>query len=240
MTTLIRRDELIQMLSEWKSGVLGGKNAHRIAGRGTVLLLNQGPDILSGLPLAVKGRMFPNVTEDQAITEYLTYGVQLRGDTPSDETSDQIIAITAEPIYSGRVGRVWLGGVIGASVSVSDNSHGYVKCNFSGLFSSDEGPFRLVAHVGSFAFIMPSGLLSIEQSSDDHSSNEQTSGGHLIGTITAVNGSDYTIDVGGVDYNANSPLGVLESGTRVAIDQSRSGNWNIISAECPEEEASNE
>lgn len=218
MTTLIRRDELIQMMSEWRSGVFGGKNAHRIAGRGTVLLLNQGPDILSGLPLAVKGRMFPNVTEDQAITEYLTYGVQLRGDTPSDETSDQIIAITAEPIYSGRVGRVWLGGVIGASVSVSDNSHGYVKCNFSGLFSSDEGPFRLVAHVGSFAFILPDGNQC----------------GHRIGTISAHESGSYTVSCGNSSFPASSPLGALDVGTKVAISKNYSGDWDIISAECPE------
>ncbi|MDO5554458.1 MAG: hypothetical protein Q4G68_11930 [Planctomycetia bacterium] len=95
MTNLIRRDDLNKMLSEWKSGVFGKNGPQKISGRGTVLIYNTGPDIRAGLPLAVTGRMFPNVSEDDAITEYLTYGVQLAGGTPASDAPDQVIAITA-------------------------------------------------------------------------------------------------------------------------------------------------
>jgi hypothetical protein len=224
MTTLIRRDELNKMLSEWKSGVFGKNSPQKIAGRGTVLMYNNGPDIHAGLPLAVTGRMFPSISMDDAITEYLTYGVQLAGAYPADDDPDQIVAITAEPIYSGRVGRVWLGGVIGASVNVSDESHKYVDCDSGGLFSADSGPFRLVAHIDSFAFILP----------------VSGSGGHLVGsTQSALSGSSATTDVNveGKSYECNCPIltgnGKISAGKTVVISRNmQSGDWQIIAAEC--------
>ena len=224
MATLIRRDDLNKMLSEWKSGVFSKFGQQKISGRGTVLIYNESPDILAGLPLVVTGRMFPGVSEEDAITEYLTYGVQLSGRYPDDDDPDQIIAITAEPIYGGRVGRVWLGGVIGASVNVSDESHKYVDCDSSGLFSSDSGPFRLVAHVGSFAFILPN----------------STGGGHLVGsTQSAISGPSATtnVSVDGKDYECSCPIlsgnGKISAGKTVVISRNmQRGDWQIIAAEC--------
>ena len=224
MTNLIRRDELNKMLSEWKSGVFGKYAQQKISGRGTVLMYNEGPDILAGLPLAVSGRMFPDVSEEDAITEYLTYGVQLSGKYPADDDPDQILAITAEPIYSGRLGRVWLGGVIGASVNVSDESHKYVDCDSSGLFSADSGPFRLVANVGSFAFILPN----------------STGGCHLVGkTTTAISGPSAITNVSVDDqkYECNCPIltgsGKISAGKLVVISRNmKTGDWQIIAAEC--------
>lgn len=224
MTTLIRRDELNKMMSEWKSGVFGKNGHQKISGRGTVLVCNNGPDILAGLPLAITGRMFPNVNENDAITEYLTFGVQLAANVPLDDDPDQVIAITAEPIYSGRVGRVWLGGTIGASVSISDESHKYVDCDSSGLFSADSGPFRLVAHVDSFAFILPN----------------STGGGHLVGsTQSAISGPSATtnVNVNGKYYECSCPIlsgnGKISAGKTVVISRNmQSGDWQIIAAEC--------
>ena len=224
MTTLIRRDELNKMLSEWKSGVFGKSAQQKISGRGTILMYNEGPDILAGLPLAVSGRMFPGIQEYDAMTEYLTYGVQLSGRDPADDDPDQILAITAEPIYSGRIGRVWLGGVIGASVSIVDESHKYVDCNSTGLYTADSGPFRLVAHIGSFAFILPA----------------STGGGHLLGTTSGtLSGSSSTVNVNvdGKDYECSCPIltgnGKISSGKTVVISRNmKTGKWQIIAAEC--------
>ena len=221
MSNLIRRDELVKMISEWKSGLFGStQNQH--TGKQKVMLHNQGQNMLAGLPITVTGRMFPNVSQNDAITEYLNYGVQLAGSAP-DNDPDPVIAVTADPIYGNRIGKVWLDGVFGASVNIKNQTHKYADCDSSGLFSSNAGPFRIVAKCGSFAFLMPS----------QHS-------GHLAGTTNStLTGPNATVMVTVEDekYECDCPLlasdGKISSGKKVFISRNLvTGKWQIIAAEC--------
>lgn len=235
MTQKIRRDKLVELLSQWQAGDFGGSLLTRRSGRQLVNVWNKTDiDIGLGQPIAVTERMFPNVTEEQAVTEYLNNGVSLTGARPTDDPKE-IIAITAEPIRSGGVGRCYLPNVFGAYVRFDDESHRFVQCNEDGFYSAPFGPYRILGHVDAFAFIKPICL-----------------GGHLNGTtqekftqnddrtataIVRYYDEDETVYQ---DLECLSPLSkpddVIPAETKVMIHLNALTNkWEIMQAECVEE-----
>lgn len=65
-------------------------------------------------------------------------------------------------------------------------------------------------------------------------------GGHLVGSLSAdlAYNAEGSITIDNKIYTVHAPLlrsgETIEAGTVCIIDQDRSGNWNIIAAQCPE------
>lgn len=248
---------LNQYLAEWSAPNGGGvsPNATAFYDRATISNTTT-TNLKTGAVLAVTGMRNSSSSPVKAKSLFCSSGFQLAGAEPSN--SDETLAVLLESIPAGRIGRCRVSGIVAAYVLIMCDTHKYAAGDQSGTYElvsvsdetgagsgSDSGSgsgsgsgggtnattaqYRIIAKSAidansrAFCYLLPIG---------------GTSTGHLIGTITAVSGDEYTVDVDGTVYTAASPLGELTTGTKVAIDQCRSGGWNILAAECPSDEGS--
>ena len=151
---LIRRDDVAALLSQWRSGELGAGGAMSAPQTG-ILLHNTGGDLSTGQEVVITGRMF-DVTQQDAVNEYLTCGFQLSGRPPAEGdfgSGEPITASALEPIRSGACGRVALPGLTAALVT--GESGGRVARGAGGFVRGQTGPWRVAASAGGFVFMVP-------------------------------------------------------------------------------------
>lgn len=80
--------------------------------------------------LAITGvEIAPTATESDAATRTFQDTPVLTGGTPSDSTTAWCVAV--EPIESGKIGRVAVGGVVQCRVSVTNSTDKFVRCQSS-------------------------------------------------------------------------------------------------------------
>ena len=233
MTQKIRRDKLVELINQWQAGDFDGTFLTRRSTRPLVNVWSKSEiDIGLGQPISITGRMFPNVTEDQAVTEYLNNGVTLAGNRPSNDDPKEIIAITAEPIPRNGIGRCYLPNVCGAFVRFDDESHRFAQCNEDGFYSAPFGPYRILGRANEFAFVIPTspvGHLNGTTQSKFTQNDDRTA----TATVRYYDGNESVYQ----DLKCLSPLSkpddVIPAKTKVMIHLNAVTNqWEIMQAEC--------
>jgi hypothetical protein len=88
--------------------------------------------------LAITGMAITPGTSSGATSQFEQLPV-VAGGAPSDTTTAWCVAV--EPIESGKIGRVAVGGVVQVKVEVADSAHAFVRCKSSSseLKSTDNG-----------------------------------------------------------------------------------------------------
>lgn len=173
MTRALSRRKLAE-ISDWYDSGGGASSANhtKTANNNLVLIRNDsGADVGPMEPLRVTGRLHPTSDAEEAANQYYNRGVEVVGTTPANEDNEdnidaqtQMIAVTAESISSGGLGRAYLCGAIGAPVYCNDPEDLYANGINGQLESGMSGQFRIVCSTDNasegatvFAYLIPSG-----------------------------------------------------------------------------------
>ena len=141
-------NDMLQMISQWKSGHLGGNSSMNSGGRGETIFVKNttGVDLFASDVAAIESPLFaaPEIESEDRADIYRHF--LDRSYLAILPTEDKSLAIATGPIPDGQIGRVVISGVVRAKVDVKDTAHKTVTFtpNTTALESSDSGKFSFL------------------------------------------------------------------------------------------------